>query len=85
MIATDGGLPVNDELTVRKHETLYKSAKWWKAVAVTEGFNQTQVSVYLWKWDDDGWTRKQKLKITDADEWKRISETVASFLGELSD
>ncbi|WP_141212538.1 hypothetical protein [Halorubrum sp. Hd13] len=75
--------PVHEKLDVRKSNTIYKNANWWKAVILSESFGSTEVAVYLWQRNDGNWKRRQKLKITSADEWESIREVTDSFIEDL--
>lgn len=75
--------PVHEKLSVRESSTVYKNANWWKAVILYESFGNTEVAVYLWQHDDGDWKRRQKLKITSADEWESIREVIDLFVDEV--
>lgn len=61
--------PVHDELDVLDGETIFKNDGWWKAVVVCDSWNGEEVNVYLWQENDGGWSRKQKYKVSDKQEW----------------
>lgn len=75
-------LPTHDMITVIDYETIYKTKKWWKAVALVNKFGHDEVVIYLWMWDDKKgrWTRRQKLGTKNSDEWDKINSAVEGFL-----
>lgn len=78
--------PVNKALTVIESIDIYKTQKWWKAVAITEGkdFKRAkQVEVYQWIMKDGKWKRKQKMGVKSSDEWTKIKEAVEQLLTKL--
>lgn len=76
-------LPVSEALNVLKSETLYKTAKWWFAVAFLESFGRKQVALYLWISKDGRWKRQEKLIIHNKKEWQQIKDSVEKFIQEL--
>jgi hypothetical protein len=54
-------LPVDEALKVIEYTTIYKTKKWWKAVALVNAFGHDKVMIYLWQW-------KEKKKLQDG-EW----------------
>lgn len=75
--------PVHEELEVLDGVTIFKSADWWKAVLLNDGFSGREICVYLWKRVDGDWKRKQKYVIRSKDDWKEEREAIVEFLGEL--
>lgn len=78
-IITPGGeekLPVSESLKVIQGSTLYKTEKWWSAVALVDAFGRRQIAVYLWIKQGDQWKRKSKFIIHNRAEWQRIKEAV---------
>jgi hypothetical protein len=76
-------LPVSETLHVLKSETLYKTAKWWSAVAFLESFGRKQVAVYLWINKDGHWKRQEKLIVHNKKEWQQIKDSVGKFIQQL--
>lgn len=76
-------LPISDKLKVLRHETLFKSGRWWAAVALLESFGRKQVALYLWARKGDRWKRKQKYVIRGRAEWMQIKEAVEKFIASL--
>jgi len=64
--------------------TIYKTDKWWSAVALIEAFGRNQVAVYLWMKRGDEWKRKQKMVIHRKDEWLHLKEAIGKLVGNLS-
>ncbi|MDB2244512.1 hypothetical protein PM076_03465 [Halorubrum ezzemoulense] len=83
MSSTVSEYPVHERLDVQKASTVYKNADWWKAVILSESFGSAEVAIYLWQNDDGDWKRRQKLKVTSADEWESVRKTTESFVQEL--
>ena len=79
-----GKVPVSEKLKVIDSATLYKTDKWWSAVALIESFGRRQIAFYLWMRRGDQWRRRQKFVVHDKGEWLRIKEAVEKFLTQLS-
>jgi hypothetical protein len=73
-------LPVSEKLKVLQYETIFKSSKWWSAVALLESFGRRQVALYLWARRGDKWKRKQKYVIHSRGEWIQIRDAVERFI-----
>jgi hypothetical protein len=73
-------LPVSEKLKVLQYETIFKSSKWWSAVALLESFGRRQVALYLWARRGDKWKRKQKYVIHSRGEWIQIRDAVEKFI-----
>jgi hypothetical protein len=73
-------LPVSEKLKVLQYETIFKSGKWWSAVALLESFGRRQVALYLWARRGDKWKRKQKYVIHSRGEWIQIRDAVERFI-----
>lgn len=76
-------LPISDELTVLKAETLYKTDKWWSAIALVDSFGKKQIATYLWLKKGDEWKRKQKFVIRSKKEWQDVKEKIEKMVEEL--
>ena len=76
-------LPVPEKLKVIESFTLYKSEKWWSAIALVESFGKMQVNLYLWLFKDGKWRRKQKYVIRNKEEWSRVKEVVERFVEQI--
>ena len=75
--------PVHDIIKVVHGIDIYRTKKWWKAVLLTESYGRRQVTIYQWIKKDDKWKRKQKMSITDKDEWAKIVEACAELVAKL--
>ena len=75
-------LPVSEIITVRSHETIYKTQKWWCAVVLGEQFGRRKIFLYLWNWDEKAgrWKRKQKFTIGSRNNWNDVKTAVEKFL-----
>lgn len=76
-------LPISEKLSVLKAETIYKTDKWWCAVALVEAFGKKQIAFYLWLKKDDKWKRKQKFVLHSKKEWHDVKERIEEMIGEL--
>ncbi|NIQ07775.1 MAG: hypothetical protein GWO20_19280 [Candidatus Korarchaeota archaeon] len=73
-------LPVHEEIKVKKALEIFKSEKWWKFVSKQESFGRDEVAVYLFVKRDDEWKRKQKMKISDKNEWIKLRTAISQLL-----
>lgn len=76
-------LPVSEKIKVLRSQTLFKSGRWWAAVALFEAFGRRQVGLYLWFKRENGWRRRQKFVLRDRDEWDTVKKVVDGFIEEL--
>ena len=77
-------LPISEALKVLDHKTLYKTDKWWSAVALLDSFGRKQIVVYLWIKKNEKWTRKQKFVVRSATDWEKTKGIIEEFLPRLS-
>ena len=75
--------PVHEVIKVLQGVDIYKSEKWWKAVLLTESYGKRQVTIYQWVKKDEKWKRKQKMSITNKDEWGKIVKACADLVALL--
>ena len=76
-------LPVSEKLKVLKSFTLYKTGKWWSAIALIDSFGRKQIALYVWLNKNGKWKRNQKFIIHSRLEWFKIKETVENFVSQL--
>ena len=76
-------LPVSESLTILQSSTLYKTKKWWSAVALLESFGRRQVAVYLWLNKDNKWKRQEKFIIHNKKEWEEIKTAIEKLVSQL--
>jgi hypothetical protein len=76
-------LPISEKLRVLDSVTLYKTGKWWSAIALVESFGRKQIAFYVWLNKGGSWKRNQKFTIHDNSEWTRIKEAVEKFVTQL--
>ena len=76
-------LPVSETVRVLSYENLFKTGRWWSAVALVESFGRRQVALYLWHRRDGGWRRRQKYVIRSRGDWARIREVVDRLVERL--
>jgi len=82
-LLTEEKLPISEKLSVLKAETLYKTDKWWSAIALVEAFGKKQIATYLWLKKGDEWKRKQKFVVRSKKEWQDVKEVVEKMIEEL--
>jgi hypothetical protein len=76
-------LPVSEKLKVLKSFTLYKTKRWWSAIALIDSFGRKQIALYVWLNKDGKWKRNQKFIIHNKVEWLQIKETIENFVLQL--
>jgi hypothetical protein len=76
-------LPISEKLKVIQSFTIYKTEKWWSAIALVESFGRKQIAVYLWTKKGDEWKRKQKMTIHNKSEWSRFREAIEKLIESL--
>jgi hypothetical protein len=76
-------LPISEKLKVIDAVTLYKTEKWWAAVALVDSFGRRQIALYLWLKRDGRWRRNQKYVIHSKGEWLQVKEAVERFTPQL--
>ncbi len=75
--------PISSPLKVVDYRTLSKGFGWWAAVVLVESWGRQQLSLYLWQKKDNGWKRKQKFTIHDAEKWEQIVTAVNQLIDGL--
>jgi len=76
-------LPISEALKVLEATTLYKTERWWSAVALVESFGRKQIAVYLWNKRDDAWKRRQKFVVHSKNEWAQMKEVIEKLVANL--
>jgi len=76
-------LPLWEGYKVIDHKTIFKSDKWWEAVALIESYGRHSVAMYMWQFRDGKWKRKHKFQLRSADEWNKVKEAVEKFVPKL--
>jgi len=82
-LVTEEKLPISEKLSVLKAKTLYRTDKWWSAVALVDAFGKKQIATYLWLKKDDVWKRKQKFVVRSKKEWQDVREVIEEMIEEL--
>jgi hypothetical protein len=80
---TEEKLPVSETMKVVEAITIFKSDKWWAAVALVESFGRKQLAVYLWNKKDERWKRRQKFVIRNKAQWLQYKEAIEKLLSYL--
>ena len=63
-------LPISDFYKVIDHVTIFKSQKWWEAIAIIESYGKRSIAMYMWQFRDGKWKRKHKFQLRNIEEWK---------------
>jgi hypothetical protein len=69
-------LPISEYLKVIEHVTLFKSERWWSAVAITESYDKKNVSLYLWTNTNGKWKRLYHYRVNRKSEWEKLKSAV---------
>jgi len=69
-------IPVSEFYKVVDYVTIFKSDKWWEAVAVIESFGRKSIAMYLWQVRDGKWKRKHKFQLRNLEEWEKVKNAV---------
>ncbi len=77
-------LPVSEKLKVLDSVTLYKTGKWWSAIALIDSFGRKEIAMYVWLNKGGKWRRNQKFKIHNKAEWIQIREVIEKFISKLA-
>lgn len=72
----DEKLPVSEFYKVIDAVTIFKSEKWWEAIAIVESFGKRSIAMYLWQSRDGKWKRKHKFHIRNMDEWNKVKNVI---------
>lgn len=78
-------LPISEFYKVLDHYTIFKSDKWWEAIALIETFGKRSIAMYMWQFRDGKWKRKHKFHIRGVYEWSRVKNSVERLLPKLTD
>ena len=69
-------IPVSDFYKVIDYITIFKSEKWWEAVAIIESFGRKSIAMYLWQFRDGRWKRKHKFQLRNLEEWEKVKAAI---------
>jgi len=69
-------IPVSDFYKVIDYVTIFKSEKWWEAVAIIESFGKKSIAMYLWQFRDGRWKRKHKFQLRNLEEWEKVKAAI---------
>jgi hypothetical protein len=69
-------IPVSDFYKVIDYVTIFKSDKWWEAVAIIESLGRKSIAMYLWQFRDGKWKRKHKFQLRNLEEWEKVKDAV---------
>jgi hypothetical protein len=77
-------LPISEFYKVLDYYTIFKSDKWWEAIALIETFGKRSIAMYMWQFKDGNWKRKHKFHIRGVNEWVRVRKSVERLLPKLT-
>lgn len=77
-------LPISEFYKVIDHVTIFKSDKWWEAIALIESFGKRSIAMYMWQFREGKWKRKHKFHIKSIDEWNKVKGSVEQLLPKLT-
>lgn len=69
-------LPISNFYKVEDQVTIFKSEKWWEAIAIIESYGRRSIAMYLWQFRDGKWKRKHKFQIRNSEEWVKVKTVV---------
>lgn len=92
-------LPVDESLHVIDYDTIYKTSKWWCAVALVNAFGHDKVMVYLWQWKESKklvegkwipsgifkWKVQQKMGINFQANWEAEKASIDKFMNKIKE
>jgi len=76
-------IPVSEFYKVVDYVTIFKSDKWWEAVAVIESFGRKSIAMYLWQFRDGKWKRKHKFQLRNLEEWEKVKNAVEKLVPQV--
>ncbi len=76
-------LPLWEGYKVIDHVTIFKSEKWWEAIAIIESYGKRSIVMYMWQFRDGNWKRKHKFQLRNVDEWNKVKEAVEKLVPKL--
>jgi len=76
-------IPVSDFYKVIDYVTIFKSDKWWEAVAVIESFGRRSIAMYLWQFRDGKWKRKHKFQLRNLKEWEKVKNAIDKLVPQV--
>lgn len=77
-------LPTSDFYKVIDYVTIFKSAKWWEAIAIVESPGKRSIGLYLWEKRNDAWKRKNKFSVRNLDEWNKLKNAIDQLAPKLT-
>jgi hypothetical protein len=80
---SEQALPISEKLKVIDSVTLYKTSKWWSAIALVESFGRKQIAMYVWLNKEGKWKRNQKFIIHNKAEWDQVKKAAEKFITQL--
>ncbi len=76
-------LPISEVYKIVDYVTIFKSAKWWEAIVVSEAYGKRSIGIYLWVKRNDVWKRKNKFSVRNIDEWNKLKNAVEQLVPKL--
>ncbi|NIP67416.1 hypothetical protein GWN63_05085 [Candidatus Bathyarchaeota archaeon] len=75
--------PISDFYKVLDHVTIFKSDRWWEAIALIESHGEHSIALYMWQFQDGRWKRKHKFQLRNLEEWKKVKTAVEKLAPKL--
>ncbi|MEM2058885.1 MAG: hypothetical protein QXU11_06290 [Thermoproteota archaeon] len=76
-------VPISEKIKTLEVITIYKTRKWWSAIALVESFGRKQIAMYVWLNKEGKWRRNQKYIIHSKSEWGKVKEATEKFISQL--
>ncbi len=77
-------LPISEFYKVIDYVTIFKSKKWWEAIAVLEASGKRSIGLYLWENRNNAWKRKYKFSVRNLDEWNKVKTAIEQLAPKLA-
>lgn len=75
--------PISDFYKVVDHVTIFKTDKWWEAIALIESSGRRFIAMYMWRFREGKWKRKHKFQLSDVDEWNKVKNAIDKLVPKL--
>ena len=84
MSAEKEPLPVNEYIKVLDYDTIYRTDKWWQAVALINQAGHDRVAIFLWLYDKGRWKRKHKFTTNRPANWEKVKQSVEKMFDKMT-
>jgi len=78
-------LPVDDNISIIDHTTIYHTTKWWCEVVLGNMYGHDKIMVYQWQFvqSKNRWIRKQKFTVNFEKDWILVKDAVEKYLPKI--